>query len=149
MVRRQERIGYAAIEDRGRAAEPHVGLRIHALESEPIEDLLRSHVEPAHVDVGMSPLEGVLQQGELVAAVWRVDDDRRARVGVAGQDAKEREAGQRAPWPPHAPRGRATCRHPGRVLRPRRHFASASRLANRRNAPGTPEGSWRKKLSPV
>jgi hypothetical protein len=76
MVRREQRVGHAPVEDRGRSAEPYVRLGIHPLEPEPVEDFLGPHVEPSHVDVRVLALEGLLQERELVAAVGRVDDDR-------------------------------------------------------------------------
>ena len=87
-VRREQGVVHAAVEDRGRPAEPDVGLRIDPLEPEPVEDLLRAHVEPADVDVGRAALEGVLEQRELVAAVRRVDHDRRAAVVAARQQTR-------------------------------------------------------------
>ena len=114
-VRREQRVVHAAVEDRGRPAEPDVGLRVHPLEAQPVEDLLRSHVEPAHVDVGMPPLEGVLQQGELVAAVGRVEHDRRARR------RSRRTGGRRA-------RGRSSARRMAAARAAHgRHAATAAR----------------------
>ena len=75
---------------RGRAPEPDVGLGIHPLEPQPVEDLLRAHVEPADVDIGPLRLEGVLQQGELVTAVRGIEHDRRPPVVAAGSATDER-----------------------------------------------------------
>jgi hypothetical protein len=44
-------------EDQGRTTEPDVGLRIRALGAHAVVHVLRSHVEPAHVDVGMLRFE--------------------------------------------------------------------------------------------
>src|SRR4029077_11059263 len=135
-VRREQRVLDAAIEQCRGATEPDVGLGIDPLEAEAIEDFLAAHVEPADVDVGAPPLELMLQQGELVAAVGRVEQERSARVPDA---ARERDS-QRGEQEPTRRRG------PGQRGE---DAASARRLANRRYAPGTPAGSWRKKLSPV
>ena len=58
----EQRVLDAEIEDRGGPAEPDVGLRIHPLEAQAVEDLLRAHVEPADVDVRTLGLEGVLEE---------------------------------------------------------------------------------------
>ena len=116
----------AAREDRVRPAEPDVGLRVGALRAHPVVDLLRPHVEPAHVDLGPRGFVGALERAQEIAPVRRVDDDRRAAVTAGGGD----RAGRRQrPAAAHCPRAR--------------------RFANSRYAPGTPAGSWRKKASPV
>src|SRR3989454_10357669 len=120
----------AAREDGRWAAEPHVRLRVGALGTEPVVHLLRAHVEPAHVDVGMESLEAALQQGQKIATVGRINDEGRATVPRTGarEENEQRDASEQT------------------------HFyflRSASRFAKSRYAPGMPAGSCRKKLSPV
>jgi hypothetical protein len=42
-------------------AEPDIGLRIHPLEPQAIQNLLRAHIEPSDIDVGPAALERALQ----------------------------------------------------------------------------------------
>ena len=72
------------IEDGGRSAEPDVRLRIDALESQAIQDLLRSHVQPAHIDIRAAPFEVALEQLQLIAPVGRVEYDRSSGVTRTG-----------------------------------------------------------------
>ena len=136
---------------RDRTAEPHVGLGIDPLEAQAVEYLLRAHVEPAHVDIGPAALEGVLQQSQLIAAVGGVENDRGSVVvragGKDGKDGKESKTGtQHAP-----PRGRVN--PPALPVFPAlpvtAHAGAPADSRTSRNAPGTPAGSCRKKLSPV
>ena len=106
---------------------------------------------------GMLRLEGVLEQRELIAAVGGVEDDGRAAVAPQhGRTQRTREPDRSSRMAAEAPlsarEGRTRHCYLGRsaslgVRRDGR--ASASRFANSRNAPGTPAGSCRKKLSPV
>src|SRR5256886_12619367 len=82
--RLEQRVTRTAGEDRGGAAEPHVRLRVGALGAQPVVHLLRAHVEPPHVDVGVELFEATLEQREEIAAVGAVDDERRATVAPAG-----------------------------------------------------------------
>ena len=56
-----------------RPPEPDVRLRVGALRAEAVVDVLRPHVEPAHVDVRMERLEAVLEERQQIAAVGAVD----------------------------------------------------------------------------
>jgi len=56
-------------ENQRRPPEPDVRLRVGALRTQAVVDVLRAHVEPPHVDVGMQRLEAVLEQGQQIAAV--------------------------------------------------------------------------------
>ena len=80
---------HATVEDGRRATKPDVRLGINPLEAKPVEDLLRSHVEPANIHIGTMPLEGVLQQRELVTSVRRVQNEWGAVVRGAGGGGKE------------------------------------------------------------
>src|SRR2546430_13199656 len=80
--RLEQRVTCAEREDRGGAAEPHVRLRVGALGAQPVVHLLRAHVEPPHVDVGVELFEATLEQREEIAAVGAVDDERRATVAL-------------------------------------------------------------------
>jgi hypothetical protein len=73
----------AQVEDGRRAAEPDVRLWIDPLEAQAIQNLLRSHIQPAHVDVRTHALERVLQQRELIAPVRGIQDHWRAAIGTA------------------------------------------------------------------
>ena len=74
----------SSIEDRGRAPKPDVGLRVHPLEAESVQDFLGAHVQPAHVDVRMMALEVPFQQLQLIPAMGRIKNNRSAMVGRAG-----------------------------------------------------------------
>jgi hypothetical protein len=69
MVRLEHRVTNSAIEDGGRSPKPDVGLRVHPFEAQAVQYFLGAHVEPAYVDVRMAPLEAVLQQLQLIAAM--------------------------------------------------------------------------------
>src|SRR5207244_2091154 len=60
------------------------GPRMGPRRAEPVVHRLRAHVEPADVHVGVQVFKPVLEQGEQVAAVGGVDDERRAAVALAG-----------------------------------------------------------------
>jgi hypothetical protein len=55
-------------------------LRIYSLKSKPVQNLLRAHVEPPHIDIGPVALKSVFQQRQLIAAMRRVEDDRSAAI---------------------------------------------------------------------
>ena len=110
-VRREQAFLRAAREDRRRAAEPDVGLRVGGLGADAVVDLLRAHVEPAHVDLGVRLLVGAFEERQQVAAVGRVQHQRRAAVAAAaGQQRPCRE--QREPrraTPAHAAASAPRC----------------------------------------
>ena len=81
----EQAVPRAAREDRVGPAEPDVRLRVRLLRPHPVVDLLRAHVEPAHVDVGMGALELLLDQRQEIAPVGRVEDERRAGVAAAAR----------------------------------------------------------------
>jgi len=64
-------------------------LWVRALGADAIEDILRSHVEPANVDIGIQGLEATLEQRQEIAAVGRIDDKRSAGVPGTGGDNNE------------------------------------------------------------
>ena len=67
-------------------AEPDVRLRIGALRTNTVVDILRAHIEPAHVDIGMQRLEAVLEERQQVAAVRAVDDEGSAVIARAAAE---------------------------------------------------------------
>ena len=93
-VRLEQTLLRAAGEGRVRASVPDVGLRVRLLRAEAVVDLLRAHVEPAHVDLGVRELELLLDEAEQVAAVRRVDGQGLAGVGAAGEQARREEAAE-------------------------------------------------------
>src|SRR2546430_11570129 len=82
--RLEQRVTCAEREDRGGAVDPAVRLRVGTLGAQPVVHLLRAHVEPPHVDVGVELFEATLEQREEIAAVGAVDDERRATAALAG-----------------------------------------------------------------
>src|SRR5439155_23296416 len=122
-------------------AEPHVRLGVGALRAQAVVHLLRAHVEPPHVDIGVELLEATLQQGEEIAAVRAVHYERRSSVapasgreerecGDAGKQVRNAECGVRNGGC-ERPEGRwATPHSPLRT--PHVYLRSASRFANSR-----------------
>ena len=86
----QEAVPHAVGENEVGAAEPDVRAGIGLFGAHPVVDVLRTHVEPAHVHFRMPGLVRLLDQGQEVSTVRRVQDDRRARVPAAGGDRGER-----------------------------------------------------------
>src|SRR5262249_27223231 len=93
---------HSAPENRRGPAVPDVRLWVGLLGSDSVVDLLRAHVEPAHVDLRMLLLVGLLHQAEQVAAMRRVDDDRSSRVAPAGR-GQDKQSRREEP-PAHAAR---------------------------------------------
>jgi len=79
-VGREQRVPDPPVEDHGGATEPDVRLWVDPLEAEPVENLLRSHVQPADINVRPLSLERPFEQNQLVAPVGRVKHDWRAVV---------------------------------------------------------------------
>jgi hypothetical protein len=60
-------------------------LWIDALEAQPVQYLLRAHVEPSHIYVGPAALECAFQQSELIATMGRVEHHWSSVVAGAGE----------------------------------------------------------------
>ena len=84
--RLEQRVPRRAREDRPRAAKPDVGLGIRPLGPQPVVHFLRAHVEPVHDDIRVELLEAVLEQGEEIAAVGRIDDEGRSSIAPAARN---------------------------------------------------------------
>src|SRR6185295_20344138 len=78
-------------EGRLRAAVPDVRLRIRLFRADPVVDLLGAHVEPADVDLRMQLLEALLHQAQEVAAMRRIEDERRLAAARAGRNEEKRD----------------------------------------------------------
>src|SRR5690606_26197430 len=134
-------------------------LRVGALGAEPVEDLLRAHVQPLDIDLGVERLEPLLEGTQQVGAVRGIDDQRlpAVRRRACGGDREQESR--------HNPAGATPARCPGRTVAPGTAVHSrttagveeiahlcaprARRLATRRYAPATPAGSCRKSARPV
>ena len=88
--RRQQAFGGAPRQDRRGTAEPHVRLRVRPLRTDPVVDLLRPHVEPAHVDVGPRLLVRLLDDGQQIPAMRRVNDQRRPAIAPTARHGRGR-----------------------------------------------------------
>src|SRR6185503_1313618 len=84
----EQRISGRLREDERRTAEPDVGLGIGALRAHAVVHVLRSHVEPAHVDIGMQRFEPILEQRQQVSTMGTVDDEWGAVVSRTAKQSK-------------------------------------------------------------
>src|SRR5438034_415102 len=107
---------------------PDVGLRIRLLCPHSLQNLLRSHVDPLYIYVGMRFLESFFQVLEQLFPMWGIDDQYFSIVRAA-RGYCERHDGSEPPRARHR-----------MVLPPRR-------LAKMRALPGTPAGSYLKRAS--
>ena len=81
-----------AIECLRRRPKPDIGLRIGLLGADSLQNFLRAHVHPLHVDVGMRLLESPLEVLQQLFPVRRVHDQNRSIVRAArGGSCKCRE----------------------------------------------------------
>src|SRR5690606_17995722 len=118
-------------------------LRVGSLGSNPIKHLLRTHIQPLHIDVGMGGLEASLDVAQQVRTVGRVDDQ--LLTSIIGGTRCDEPGGQEQ----QERRGAAEdgVAHPSRVASmpaeqrtDQRCLPSESRFTSNRWAPGTPWG---------
>ena len=65
----EETVLRAVGEDEVGSAEPHVRARVRLFGTDAVVDVLRAHVEPPHVHVGMLRLVGLLHERQQVPTV--------------------------------------------------------------------------------
>ena len=117
-----------AVERFGGRAEPEIGLWIRRLRTDALEHLLRSHVDPLHIDRRVRCLELFLEVLEQVLSVRRVDGEHGATVRPARSRQHRQESQEEF-----------ANRH--------RREAPLSRFTKMRAPPGTPAGSCRNRAS--
>ena len=88
----EQRFSRGLRQDQGRSAKPDIGLRVRTLGAHTVVHVLRAHVEPAHIDIGMERFESLHEQRPQISALGTVDDQWRAAIaGACGDEKKKRE----------------------------------------------------------